>query len=49
MNLPQVQAGWDGFLTNFRQNFPMLASQLRMAELTAVKDNQILIHVFLGG
>ncbi len=49
MNLPQVQAGWEGFLTNFRQNYPMLASQLRMAELTAVKDNQITLMFFSAG
>ena len=49
LNLPQVQTGWEGFLTNFRQNFPMLASQLRMAELTAVKENQILLMFYSAG
>jgi DNA polymerase-3 subunit gamma/tau len=49
LNLPQVQAGWEGFLTNFRQNFPMLASQLRMAEITAVKENQVQLMFYSAG
>ena len=39
VNLPQVQAGWDSFLALLRQSHPMLASQLRMAELR-VGDRQ---------
>jgi hypothetical protein len=49
INLPQLQTGWDGFLTNFRQSFPMLASQLRMAEMQSVKENQILFMFYSAG
>lgn len=49
INLPQIQSGWDGFLTNFRQSFPMLASQLRMAEIVAVKENQIQFMFYSSG
>jgi hypothetical protein len=49
INLPQIQAGWDGFLTNFRQSFPMLASQLRMAEIVAVKENLVQFMFFSSG
>jgi len=43
VNLPQVKAGWDKFLTLLRENNRMLASQLSMAELRAVKDNELLL------
>ena len=45
-NLPQILAGWESFLTVFRQSSPMLASQLRMGEVRAVKDNQIEIMFY---
>lgn len=49
LNLPQVQSGWDSFLNNLKHTNPMLASQLRMAELKAVKDNQILLQFYATG
>jgi hypothetical protein len=49
LNLPQVQAGWDNFLALLRQNNPMLASQLRMGELRAVNDNQIVVVFYTSG
>jgi DNA polymerase-3 subunit gamma/tau len=49
VNLPQVQAGWDSFLALLRQSYPMLASQLRMAELRGVTDNQLLLVFYASG
>jgi DNA polymerase III subunit gamma/tau len=49
LNLPQVVAGWESFLTVFRQSSPMLASQLRMAEIQEVKDNRITVMFFSSG
>jgi DNA polymerase-3 subunit gamma/tau len=43
INLPQVKAGWERFLTLLRENNRMLASQLSMAELRAIKDNELLL------
>lgn len=41
LNMPQVTGGWDGFLTLLRKNSPMLASQVSMAELRSIKDNEL--------
>jgi len=41
LNMPQVVGGWDGFLTLLRKNSPMLASQVSMAELRSIKDNEL--------
>ena len=41
LNMPQLAAGWEGFLTLLRKDSPMLASQLGMAELRSIKDNLI--------
>ena len=49
LNFPQVQSGWDSFLNNLKHTSPMLASQLRMAELKAVKDNQIMLQFYATG
>ncbi len=49
LNLPQVSAGWENFLAVFRQSSAMLASQLRMAEVHSVKDNQITLMFFASG
>lgn len=49
INLPQIQAGWEKFLEGFRQKSPMLASQLRMGELSSIKDNQILLMFYSAG
>jgi exonuclease V gamma subunit len=39
--MPQIVAAWDDFLARLRQSSPMLASQVRMAELRSVQDNVI--------
>ena len=49
VNLPQVSAGWENFLAVFRQSSAMLASQLRMAEVHSVKDNQITLMFYASG
>jgi DNA polymerase-3 subunit gamma/tau len=41
VNAAQLQAGWETFLGFFRQKSPMLASQLAMAEIRGVKENQV--------
>ncbi|MBU8934628.1 MAG: DNA polymerase III subunit gamma/tau [candidate division Zixibacteria bacterium] len=41
LNLPQVQAGWESFITTLKQNNAMLASQLGMGEIGGVVDNKI--------
>ncbi|MBD3258092.1 DNA polymerase III subunit gamma/tau [candidate division GN15 bacterium] len=41
INMPQLLAGWNEFLSRLRSSSPMLSSQVRMAELRSVKDNQI--------
>ncbi len=40
INAAQLQAGWENFLGYLRQKSPMLASQLAMAEIRGVKENQ---------
>ena len=42
VNLVMVRAGWKNFIGNLKQKNSMLASQLAMAEVREVKDNQIL-------
>jgi hypothetical protein len=42
VNLVMVRAGWKNFIGNLKQKNSMLASQLAMAEVRDVKDNQIL-------
>ncbi|MEW6050044.1 MAG: DNA polymerase III subunit gamma/tau [Candidatus Zixiibacteriota bacterium] len=49
LNLAQVHAGWEGFLTDLRHTNPMLASQVRMAEIKSVKDNQVTLLYFASG
>lgn len=49
LNLPQVQSGWGNFLALLKQSNPMLASQLRMGELRAVNDNQIVVVFYTSG
>jgi len=41
LNMPQVTGAWDGFLTLLRKSSPMLASQVSMAELRSIKDNEL--------
>ncbi|MFZ1683385.1 MAG: DNA polymerase III subunit gamma/tau [Candidatus Zixiibacteriota bacterium] len=49
INLPQLRAGWEGFLAVFRQSSPMLASQLRMGEVKSVKDNVVSVLFYASG
>jgi len=46
INMPQVISQWDSYVTVLRRSSPMLASQIRMAELRSVKDNQL--HLFFA-
>jgi DNA polymerase-3 subunit gamma/tau len=43
VNLAQIKAGWDDFLTILRKSNRMLASQLSMAEVRSLTDNEILM------
>jgi len=43
VNLAQLEAGWERFLGFLRQKSQMLASQLAMAELRRVADNEALL------
>jgi len=49
LNMPQVATGWDAFLTLLKKSSPMLASQIRMAELRSIKDNQLLMFFAASG
>ncbi len=41
INMPSIQSGWDNFIAVLKKSSPMLASQIGMAELRAVKDNTL--------
>ena len=41
INVPTIQSGWENFLAVLKKSSPMLASQIRMAELRAIKDNRL--------
>jgi DNA polymerase-3 subunit gamma/tau len=41
VNLSQLQAGWNQFLQRLNRTHPMLSSQLRMAEISAVDGNKV--------
>ena len=41
LNMPKIQAGWESFLTVLKRSSAMLASQVRMAELRSISDNQL--------
>ncbi len=41
VNVPQIQAGWESFLNELRRKKPMLSSQLAMAEVREVRNNEI--------
>ena len=49
INLPQLTNSWDGFLNYLRNSSRMLASQLRMAEVRAVKNNEIDLIFYASG
>lgn len=49
INQPQLEKEWDSFISKLRQQSAMLASQLRMAEIRAVKDNQITLVFYASG
>ncbi len=46
INFAQVKAGWESYLVHLRSQSQMLASQVKMAELRGMNDNQIQL-VFL--
>jgi len=41
INIPTIQSGWENFLAVLKKSSPMLASQISMAELRAIKDNRL--------
>ena len=41
VNIPVLQTGWESFLSVLKKSSPMLASQVRMAELRSIKDNRL--------
>jgi len=41
INIPTLKSGWENFLVVLKKSSPMLASQVRMAELRSIKDNQL--------
>jgi DNA polymerase-3 subunit gamma/tau len=41
INIPTIQSGWENFLAVLKKSSPMLASQIRMAELRSIKDNRL--------
>lgn len=47
LNLPQLQAGWSDFLSLLRKQSPMLASQLGMAQIREINENEV--KVLFGG
>lgn len=49
LNMPMIQTGWDNFLTLLKTTSPMLASQVRMAELRSIKDNQLQLYFAASG
>lgn len=49
VNQPQFEKDWDNFIAKLRQQNRMLASQLRMAELKSVKDNQVSLVFYASG
>lgn len=49
LNMPMIQSGWESFLALLKRTSPMLASQVRMAELRAIKDNQLQMYFTSSG
>ncbi|HOZ08768.1 MAG TPA: DNA polymerase III subunit gamma/tau [candidate division Zixibacteria bacterium] len=49
LDLAAVRAGWEGFLAELRQRKAMLSSQLAMATLVEVKDNELAVVFGAGG
>ncbi len=48
-NTAQLQAGWEAFLAYLRQKSQMLASQLAMAEVVDVTDNEVRLRFGAAG
>jgi len=49
VNMPQLEKDWDNFLGKLRRLSPMLASQLKMAEIRTVRDNRIQLVFYSSG
>jgi hypothetical protein len=49
INLAQIKAGWENYLLSLKNHSQMLASQMRMAELRDLKDNQITVTFLRSG
>jgi hypothetical protein len=47
--MPIIQAGWERFLAVLKKSSPMLASQVSMAELRAIKDNRLQLYFPASG
>jgi len=49
LNMPTIQAGWERFLAVLKKSSPMLASQVSMGELRAIKDNRLQMYFPASG
>jgi DNA polymerase-3 subunit gamma/tau len=49
VNMPTIQSGWESFLAVLKKSSPMLASQVRMAELRSIKDNRLQMYFPASG
>lgn len=49
LNMPQLAAGWDAFIARLKSVNPMLASQVRMAELRSVQENHVKAYYAASG
>ena len=49
LNMPIIQSGWDSFLAVLKKSSPMLASQVRMAELRSIKENRLQLFFAASG
>lgn len=44
INMPTIQAGWDGFIRALKQKSKMLASQISMGDVREISDNNLIIY-----
>ena len=49
LNMPIIQSGWESFLAVLKKSSPMLASQVRMAELRSIIDNELQMFFAASG
>jgi len=49
LNMPIIRSGWESFLAVLKKSSPMLASQVRMAELRSIIDNELQMFFAASG